>query len=416
LTALVPVLFLALLGASVGTRLWLSRRQSAHLATRRTEVPEFFRDAITPEEQGKACAYARARLALGRLGTVAAALLLVGWTLGGGVEALQRLCGAGAAGDGGIVAGTALLLGAFAIQGLLLLPLAIARVFGIEQRFGFNRTTPRLFVVDLVKSAIVALVIGAPLAAGALWLMREAGRAWWLAAWAGWLAVSLLLMWIWPTWIAPLFNRFEPLPDGELARRLEALARRAGFEVDGIRVMDGSRRSAHGNAYFTGFGRRKRIALFDTLIGQLGEDQLEAVLGHELGHSARRHVVRLWALGAVSSLAGLAVLGWLAGRGWFYAGLGVDTPTPQAALLLFLWVAPHATFFAQPLAGMVSRRFEFEADAYAARLTSADAMAGALVRISKANAASLTADPAWSAFFDSHPPPLQRLARLRDVG
>ena len=404
-------LFLALLAASVATRLWLSRRQSAHLAARRTEVPGAFRDAISPEEQANACAYARARLALGRVGTVVSATLLVGWTLGGGIEALQGFWGVG-----GAAAGTALLLSSFAIQALLLLPLAVARVFGIEQRFGFNRTTPRLFMVDLLKSALVGLVIGAPLAAGALWLMREAGGAWWLAAWAGWIAVSLLLVWIWPTWIAPLFNRFDPLPDGDLARRLEALARRAGFEVDGIRVMDGSRRSAHGNAYFTGLGKRKRIALFDTLIAQLGEDELEAVLAHELGHSAKRHIARQWALGAATSLAGLAALGWLAGQGWFYAGLGVDTPSPQAALLLFLWVAPQATFFARPLAGKVSRRFEFEADAYAAALTSPEAMAGALVQLSKANAASLTADPAWSAFFDSHPPPERRLARLQTVG
>jgi len=401
-------LFLAALALSLGLRLWLSRRQERHVLAHRDEVPSPFRGAIPLEAHRKAADYTVARTRFSRVAAAWDALALLLLTLCGGLEALARLFPGRT-----LLGGTAYVLAAFLAQGLLLLPLSLWRTFRIEQRFGFNRTTPREFALDLAKGLLVGGVIGAPLALGALWLVARGGRFWWLFAWAGWFAVSVLLAWAYPVLIAPLFNKFRPLADETLAKRIQALLDRTGFRSGGILVMDGSRRSTHANAYFTGLGRRKQVVFFDTLRELLTTDEMEAVLAHELGHFKLRHVrVRLLA-GAATSLAGAALLGWLLGRRWFYEGLGAATPSPQAGLVLFALAAPVFGLVLNPLLTAWSRRHEYQADAFAAAHASAEAMAGALVKLSEHNATTLTPDPLHSAFHDSHPPVPLRIARLR---
>ena len=306
------------------------------------------------------------------------------------------------------------LLSAVLIMALLELPLSAYHSFVLEQRFGFNRMTPRLFLADAVKSGLLLLLLGAPLAWIALWLMERAEDLWWLYLWGVWIAFSLLLSWAYPAFIAPLFNRFSPLQDETLRQRIDALLAKCGFTSKGVFVMDGSRRSAHGNAYFTGLGNHKRIVFFDTLIGALAPDEIEAVLAHELGHFRLRHVSKRILALALSSLAGFALLGWLIDKPWFYAGLGVPRPSYHAALTLFMLVAPVFGFFLRPVAAYVSRRHEFQADAYAARHSDPAALSRALVKLYEENATTLTPDPVYSAFYDSHPPAPVRVARLSD--
>jgi STE24 endopeptidase len=401
-------LFLAALALSLALRVWLSFRQERHVLAHRDEVPSPFRGAIPLEAHRKAADYTVARTRFGRVAAAWDAAVLLLLTLGGGLDALARLL------PGGTVLGaTAFVLAAFLAQGLLLLPLPVWRTFRIEQRFGFNRTTPRVFALDLLKGLLVAGVIGAPLALGALWLVARGGTYWWLFAWAGWFAVSVLLAWAYPVLIAPLFNKFRPLADDALAERIRALLDRTGFRSGGILVMDGSRRSTHANAYFTGLGRRKQVVFFDTLRELLTPDEMEAVLAHELGHFKLRHVrVRLLA-GAAMSFAGFALLAWLLRRGWFHEGLGVTAPSPEAGLVLFALASPVFGFVLNPLLTAWSRRHEYEADAFAAAHASGDAMAGALVKLTGHNAATLTPDPLHSAFHDTHPPAPLRIARLK---
>ncbi len=401
-------LFVAALALSLGLRLWLSRRQELHVLARREEVPSPFREAISLPAHRKAADYAVARTRFSRYaaGWDAFALLLL--TLGGGLDALARLLPGRT-----LLGATAYVLAAFLLQGLLLLPLSAWRTFVIEQRFGFNRTTPRTFAADLLKGLLVGIAIGAPLAAGALWLVTDGGRFWWLFAWAGWFAVSVLLTWAYPVLIAPLFNKFRPLADETLAARIRALLDRTGFRSGGILVMDGSRRSTHANAYFTGLGRRKQVVFFDTLRELLTPDEMEAVLAHELGHFRLRHVRVRLLVHAATSLAGTALLAWCLGRVWFFDGLGVSSPSPQAGLVLFALAAPVFGFVLNPLLTAWSRRHEYQADAFAAAHSSADAMAGALVKLCERNAATLTPDPLHSAFHDTHPPVPLRIARLR---
>jgi STE24 endopeptidase len=312
----------------------------------------------------------------------------------------------------GLAAGVALLVSALLIGVLIELPLSLWKTFRLEARFGFNRTTPRLFVLDTLKSLGLMLALVTPLAWAALALMAQAGALWWAWLWALWLGFNLLLVWAWPRFIAPLFNRFTPLEDAALRARIDALLERTGFTSKGLYVMDGSRRSAHGNAYFTGLGRNKRIVFFDTLLEGLEPVEVEAVLAHELGHFRRHHVTWRLASGALLSLAGLALLGWLAEQPWFYAGLGVAVPSDAAALLLFALALPAFTTLLTPVGAWLSRRHEFQADAFAREHSDAAALVRALVKLYRDNASTLTPDPLHSAFHDSHPPAPVRIARL----
>jgi STE24 endopeptidase len=392
---------------SVALRLWLSRRQERHVLAHREEVPSPFRGAIPLPAHRKAADYAVARTRFGRLAAAWDAVTLLALTLGGGLDLLARLLPGRT-----LLGATAFVLAAFLAQGALLLPLSVWRTFKIEERFGFNRTTWRLFAIDLAKGLLLGAVIGAPIALGALWLVTHGGRWWWLLAWAGWFAVSVLLAWAYPVLIAPLFNRFRPLTDEALATRIRALLDRTGFRSGGILVMDGSRRSTHANAYFTGLGRRKQVVFFDTLRELLTPDEMEAVLAHELGHFKLRHVQMRLLVHALTSLAGAALLAWCLKSGWFSSGLGVAVPSPEAGLVLFLLAAPVFGFVLHPLLTAWSRRHEYQADAFAAAHSSADAMKGALVKLCERNATTLTPDPLHSAFHDTHPPPPLRIERL----
>jgi STE24 endopeptidase len=341
---------------------------------------------------------------------VLGALVLLAWTLGGGVAVLDHAWAS--LGLEGIWLGLALLGGVVAISALLEMPLGLWRTFGVEARFGFNRITPGQYLRDLLLGAALAALLGLPLAAGLLWLMEGAGEAWWFYGWLLWLGFVFAVGWAYPIWIAPLFNRFAPLDDADLKTRLERLLGRNGFRSDGMFVMDGSRRSSHGNAYFTGFGRSKRIVFFDTLLQGLSAREVEAVLAHELGHFKRHHVTKRLALSAVLSLFAFTLLGWLADQPWFYAGLGVDGPSAALALVLFLLAAPVFTVFVSPLGAALSRRHEFEADDFAAAQVGGDALISGLVKLYRDNASTLTPDRWYSAFHHSHPPAPIRIRHL----
>ncbi|MEW6646018.1 MAG: M48 family metallopeptidase [Pseudomonadota bacterium] len=404
------LLFLLALGTMVAVQWWLLQRQLRHVAAHRAAVPEAFASRISLADHQRAADYTRARTRLGRWELLYGSGLLLLWTLGGGLNQLDRLWQIAELPE--LVRGVGLLLSAALLMGMLDLPLAWYRTFRLEQRYGFNRTTPALFVSDLLKQTLLLFLFGAPLTALVLWLMAAAGPWWWLYVWLVWVGFGLLLLWAYPAVIAPLFNKFTPLENAALAARIENLLQRCGFAASGLFVMDGSRRSAHGNAYFTGFGRHKRIVFFDTLLGSLNDAEIEAVLAHELGHFHHRHVRQRLIISALSSLAGLAVLGLLAQAPWFYHGLGIGQPSPATALLLFLLVAPVFTFFLQPLLARRMRRHEFEADAFAARHSAADHLVSALVKLYQDNASTLTPDPLYSAFHDTHPPAPVRIAHL----
>lgn len=404
------VIFLTLLATAVGIQLWLSARQLRHVARHRDQVPEAFRERIALPAHRKAADYTLAKTRFEQAEVVIGAILLVGWTLGGGLDLLDR---AWRATDWPTLwVGAGFVLSVFLLMGLLELPLTAYRTFALEQRFGFNRTTPALFIADMLKQGVLMLLIGVPLILVVLWLMGNAGTLWWFDVWLVWTGFSLLMIWAYPAFIAPLFNKFSPLQDEALAQRIRALLERAGFSSRGLHVMDGSRRSSHGNAYFTGLGKNKRIVFFDTLLEGLAPEEVEAVLAHELGHFRRNHVRKRLVIMMGFSLAGLALLGWLIERSWFYTGLGVHTPSLHVALVLFLMVAPVFTFFIQPVMSQFSRRHEYEADDYAAELASAAALIRALVKLYTENASTLTPDPLYSAFHDSHPPAPLRVAHL----
>ncbi|HEX9183632.1 MAG TPA: M48 family metallopeptidase [Burkholderiales bacterium] len=405
-------LFLAALAAALATRLWLARRQVAHVRAHRSAVPEGFAGVMPLAAHQKAADYtvAKARLGIVELALGSAALLAL--TLGG---ALAWISGRWAAmlEPGSIAHGTALVASVVVLLSVLELPATVYRTFVIEARFGFNRMTPMLFVADLARHAALGAVLGLPLLVLVLWLMQAMGERWWLWVWLAWMGFNLLVLLAYPTFIAPLFNKFSRLEDPALGGRIEQLLARCGFRSNGLYVMDGSRRSAHGNAYFTGFGAAKRIVFFDTLLSRLAPGEVEAVLAHELGHYRRHHVWKRIVLLFVFSLALLWVLGRLIDQPWFYAGLNAGAPDTAMGLLLFVLVMPVFTFFLQPLASFYSRRHEFEADAYAAAHASAPELVRALVKLYQDNAATLTPDPLHSAFYDSHPPAATRIARLQ---
>ena len=406
------IAFLALLATGTLLQLWLSARQIRHVRAHRGEVPEAFADSIGLAAHQKAADYTLARTRLGMVETLYEALLLLAWTLGGGLDLLDSAWRA--LGWNELPTGVAVMLSAFLVMGLLELPFSIWNTFVLEERFGFNRTRPGTFVADLVKQTLLMLALGTPLLWVVLWLMQASGPLWWLWVWLVWMGFTLFMLWAYPAFIAPLFNRFEPLEDEALKQRIEALLARCGFTSRGVFVMDGSRRSGHGNAYFTGLGRNKRIVFFDTLLDSLDPDEVEAVLAHELGHFRHHHVTKRLASMALLSLAGLAALGWLLEQPAFFSGLGVSQPSIYMGLLLFLMVSPLVSVFLQPLMSRLSRRHEFQADEYAARQTRATDLIHALVKLYRENSATLTPDPLYSAFHDSHPPAPVRIAHLQN--
>jgi STE24 endopeptidase len=403
-------IFAVALAAYLALKLWLAQRQIRHVKENRPDVPHAFADRIVLADHQKAADYTLINTRQGQLEVLYSVLLLLGWTLGGGLQALDS--GWQKLNWGTVPTGVAVLVSAFMIMGILELPFSLYHTFVVEQRFGFNRTTVATFVSDLLKQTVLMLVLGVPLAWAALWLMQESGQLWWLYLWLLWASFSLAMLWAYPAIIAPLFNKFTPLEDQGLQQRIKALLDRCGFRSQGIFIMDGSRRSGHGNAYFTGLGKNKRIVFFDTLLNTLEAPEIEAVLAHELGHFKRKHVQKRIVTMMLASLIGLALLGWLSAQTWFYQGLGVQQPSNHLALLLFLMVAPIFTVFLQPLASWFSRRHEFEADDYAAQQASAADLVRALVKMYKENASTLTPDPLYSAFHDSHPPAPVRVAHL----
>lgn len=407
------LIFLAALAISVLLRYWLAQRHIRHIQKHRASVPQDFADRISLESHQKAADYSIAKTRLGNLHLVVETALLLGFTMGGGIEMLYGLWH-GLLGSG-LWQGTALILSVFAISTLVEIPLGFYRAFGIDARFGFNKMTPALFFADLAKQVLLGAAIGIPLLLGVLWLMGRMGEYWWLYVWSAWMGFNLLVLAVYPTFIAPLFNKFTPLEDATLKQRVEQLLHKCGFHAQGFYVMDGSKRSTHGNAYFSGFGKSRRIVFFDTLLARLGHDEIVAVLAHELGHFKHRHIIKRIVLMAAMSLAGLWLLGWLMDKEWFYHGLGVTTPGTATALLLFLLAMPAFTFMLQPLMSFYSRRHEFEADRYAAKNASADDLVRALVKLYNDNASTLTPDPLHSAFYDSHPPAAIRIAHLQDA-
>lgn len=412
--ALVTSIFLAALLVSGTLRVWLALRQMRHVAAHRERVPDEFADSVTLEEHRKAADYsvAKTRLFLVEFGVDVAFLLIL--TLGGLLQWFDATLAALLDGRGHVHG--LLLFAGFGVAGFVVgLPFSLYRVFVLEARFGFNKTTAALFLADLAKSAVLAVVIGGPVLLTVLWLMAAMGERWWLYVWLFWLGFNLLVMLLYPTLIAPLFNKFSPLENPELKARIEALLARCGFSASGLFVMDGSRRSAHGNAYFTGFGRSKRIVFFDTLLEKLAPAEVEAVLAHELGHFKRRHIWKRIALLALVSLVLLRVLAALMTEPGFYAGLGVAEPGTAMALILFSLVMPLFSLPLAPLTSGLSRRHEYEADAYAAQQSSANELVAALVKLYRDNAATLTPDPLHSLFYDSHPPASLRIARLRTL-
>jgi STE24 endopeptidase len=403
-----------LLVANLLTKLWLSGRQVRHVAQHRAQVPAAFAHTISLDAHQKAADYTMAKARVGVADMGLDALTLVAWTLLGGLDLLNQVTldwmGEGMGQQIMLVVSFTL------IGGLIGLPLSLFQTFGIEQRFGFNNTTPKLWVSDMLKSLLVGMVLGLPILWLVLWLMQAGGTLWWLYTWAALVVYQLFVMWIAPNVIMPLFNKFTPLEDATLKERVTALMTRSGFTAKGFFVMDGSRRSAHSNAFFTGFGAAKRVVFFDTLLAKLNGDEMEAVLAHELGHFKHRHILKMMATSFATSLAGLALLGWVSQQVWFYTGLGVmpnlSGNNSALALLLFMLVLPLFTFFVSPLSARRSRKFEFEADAYAVDNSDGKALANALLKLYQDNASTLTPDPWYVAFYYSHPPASQRLARM----
>jgi STE24 endopeptidase len=411
---LFTLLFVVALVVSLALQLWLARRHVGHVTAHREQVPPPFRDRIALAAHQKAADYTVARTRFGNIETLVDAVVLLALTLGGGLAALFALTEMLPV--AALLRDLALIVALTVVTGLIGLPFSWQRTFGIEARFGFNRTTPTLWFTDLAKGIAIGAVLGLPLAALVLWLMRATGPAWWLWTWGAWIGFQILVLALYPTVIAPMFNKFSPLPAGPAREAIERLLARCGFENRGLYVIDGSKRSAHGNAFFTGFGRARRIVFFDTLLARLAPDELEAVLAHELGHFKLKHVAKRMAWMAAASLAFLALLAWLLASPWFYEGLGVPAATgdrPGLALVLFFLVLPVFTFALGPLSALYSRKHEFEADAFATRHASGATLVSALVKLYEDNAATLTPDPLHSAFHDSHPPAAVRIARLQ---
>jgi STE24 endopeptidase len=413
--------FGALLLGQVLFKLWLTARQVRHVALHREHVPAAFAGQVSQAAHHKAADYTLSKARFGLIDMVWSTFLLLAWTMLGGLNILNQWSDwfntyLGWSGSNGLTQQLLLMMGFVLISAMLELPISLYQTFVIEQRFGFNTMTFKIWVTDLLKAAMLGFLIGAPIVSAVLWLMSATGALWWLWAWSFWMGVNLLLLFIYPTWIAPWFNKFKVVTDEQLVDRVNSLMQRCGFKAKGLFVMDGSRRSAHANAYFTGFGASKRVVFFDTLLQKLSPSQVEAVLAHELGHFKHKHIIKRLITMCMVSLLGFALLGWLASKPWFYLGLGVapnlNMPNDALALLLFMMILPVFTFFTTPLGSYVSRSHEFEADTYAKLQTSAQDLSSALVKLYEDNASTLTPDPVFVAFYYSHPPAAQRLARL----
>ena len=405
------VVFLCAIALATLLRLWLSQSHVNYVRAHRGTVPAEFAEQISLDAHQRAADYTCAKTRLAMASVAVEALIVLWLTFGGGLQAMHELTVAWL--SAGIGRGLALIALVTAVMTAAELPFSVYRTFRIEERFGFNRMTLSLFFLDMAKSVLIAAAFGIPLAACVLWLMDKMGTYWWFYAWLAWVGFNLFMLAVYPSWIAPLFNKFSPMEDAQLKDRIERLVARCGFKVRGLMVMDGSRRSSHGNAYFTGFGQSKRIVFFDTLLARLNPAEVEAVLAHELGHFKLRHVAKRMAWIFAVSLAFLWLLGHLAQQDWFFHGLNVADPSTAMALVLFLIVLPNFTFLLQPLGAMYSRKHEFEADRYAVQNASAIDLMTALVKLYRDNASTLTPDPAHSAFYDSHPPALSRIARLK---
>ncbi len=403
--------FLSLLILTTITRLWLARRHVSHVQANRNQVPDAFKQNISLESHQKAADYSSEKTRLVILESVAQAILLIIFTVGGGLQSVDNIWRE-LLPNLEILRGALVILSVMLISGLVDLPFDYYKSFSIDERFGFNKMTPRMFFTDMIKQGLVGLLLGAPILFAALWLMQGAGEYWWFYLWVIWSAFNLLMLAVYPTFIAPLFNKFSPLTDNSLKSRIEALLTKCGFKSQGLFVMDGSTRSSHGNAYFTGFGASKRVVFFDTLLDRLDANEIEAVLAHELGHFKHHHVIKRIVMLFAMSFVGLALLGWLQQQTWFYQGLGVSTPSNYMALMLFLLVSPVFLFILRPFMASYSRKNEFEADAYAAKHADAQYLIEALVKLYRDNASTLTPDPLHSAFYDSHPPASIRIARL----
>jgi STE24 endopeptidase len=411
------LVFSAVLVAGLLARFYLSTRQIRHVAQHRNTVPAAFADTISLASHQKAADYTITKARFGLLEMAFGAALLLGWTLLGGIEALnQAINDTELASYGSLVPQLALLAAFAVISGVLDLPFTLYSTFRIEERFGFNKMTFKLWLTDMVKGLLVGAVIGLPIVASILWLMGSAGSLWWLWAWSAWMGFNLLILVLYPTVIAPLFNKFKPLDDETLKARVTALMQRCGFAAKGLFVMDGSKRSAHANAYFTGFGAAKRVVFYDTLLKQLSPAEVDAVLAHELGHFKHKHIIKRIIGMFAMSLVGFALLGWLSSQVWFYTGLGIRPNlgggNDALALLLFMLVVPLFSFFISPIFARFSRKHEFEADAYAVAQTDGKDLQSALLKLYQDNASTLTPDPIFVKFYYSHPPASERLARM----
>ena len=406
-------LFLIALCLGTSLHLWLQARQIRHVKNHRAQVPVEFSETIPLSSHQRSADYTVTKSRFTQIETLYEAAVLLGFTLGGGINWLDEISRSLTSSQ--IGSGLILIMGVSILHTLLTLPFAVYSTFSVEARFGFNNITPRLFVLDLLKSAALAAIIGLPLVALVLWLMEKMGGGWWLWVWSTWIAFSLFLLLVFPTWIAPLFNKFSPLDDIELKQRIEDLLARCGFKSSGVFVMDGSKRSNHGNAYFTGLGQSKRIVFFDTLLKQLNTSEILAVLAHELGHFRHRHVIKrlIWTFALMLGL--LWLLAQLMDQSWFYQGLGVTQASTAAALLLFFLTLPVFTFIFAPIGSWMSRKQEFEADAYAAQHASATELVAALVKLYRDNASTLTPDPLFSMYYYSHPPAAIRIAALKTL-
>ena len=403
-------IFLLALALSILVQLWLIFRQSSHVIAHRAAVPSAFEDTVTLEDHQKAADYTIEKNRIGLIDLAISSIFLLVMTLGGGIDAVANIWSSW--GLASILTGMGIILSVFFIGYLVDIPLSCYQTFNIEQRYGFNRTTIRQYLTDQIMQLGLGLVIGVPLLALILWVIESVGSLWWVLAWAILVGFSLLMSWVYPTLIAPLFNKFDPLKNATLKQRIDELLERCGFNSNGIFVMDGSRRSGHGNAYFTGMGKSKRIVFFDTLLDSLNSDEIEAVLAHELGHFKHKHVTKMLISSVLISFIGFAILGWIANQSWFYQGLGVNQESFAIALLLFMLVSPVFTLFMQPISAFFQRKFEFQADDYAASVTRSSALVDALVKLYKENANTLTPDPLYSAFHYSHPPASIRIANL----
>jgi len=403
--------FIFALSLTTLIKLWLARRHLLYIAAHRTTVPQAFQEKIQLEDHQKAADYTSAKTRFAMIGILFDAVLLLAFTLGGGIQFIANICNGWIGSP--LAQGVSTIVAVLLLSSLLESPFNLYRTFVIEAHFGFNKMTLALYIKDTLKGLLIGAILGLPLLLGVLWLMERMGEYWWLYVWLTWVIFNSLILFIYPTFIAPLFNKFTPMQDKAMKSRIEALLQKCGFATSGLFVMDGSKRSAHGNAYFTGFGKTKRIVFFDTLLERLSGSEIEAVLAHELGHFKNRHVIKRIAMTFAMSLAFLWILGMLIQTTWFFHGLGVSSPSTALALILFFMILPIFSFLLHPLMSAYSRKHEFEADAYSAQQTAASDLVSALVKLYQDNASTLTPDPLYSKFYDSHPPAALRIAHLQ---